>query len=112
IHPVKTYGLKFSLNGKTVGLLTDTRNFDQLAKFYGVDILIAGVVFPQPRTGIDHLSLADLRAILPSLKPAKTILTHFGLGMLKANPRLCAQNLSRELGLEVIAATDGMTLQL
>jgi phosphoribosyl 1,2-cyclic phosphodiesterase len=111
IHPVETYGLKFSLNGKSVGLLTDTGNFDQLAKFYCVDILIAGVVFPQPRTGIDHLSLEDIKDMLQSLKPEKTILTHFGLGMLKANPRLCAQNLSRELGLEVIAATDGMTLQ-
>jgi ribonuclease BN (tRNA processing enzyme) len=111
IHPVETYGLKFSLNGKTVGLLIDTRNFDQLEKFYKVDILIAGVVFPQPRVGIDHLSLDDLRTILPSVKPKKTILTHFGLGMLKANPGLCAQNLSRDLNLEVIAATDGMTLQ-
>jgi ribonuclease BN (tRNA processing enzyme) len=111
IHPVETYGLKFSLNGKTVGLLTDTRNFAQLAQFYAADILIAGVVFPESRAGIDHLSLADLRGLLPSIKPAKTILTHFGLSMLKAKPQLCAQNLSRELNLEVIAATDGMTLQ-
>jgi ribonuclease BN (tRNA processing enzyme) len=100
------------LNGKTVGLLSDTRDFDQLARFYSVDILIAGVVFPQPRPGIDHLSLEDLKNILPSIRPAKTVLTHFGLGMLKANPRLCAENLSRELNLEIIAATDGMTLQL
>jgi len=112
IHPVETYGLKFSVNGKTVGLLTDTRNFVQLARFYSTDILIAGVVFPESRPGIDHFSLEDLKALLPSVKPAKTILTHFGMAMLKANPRLCAQNLSRELNLEVIAATDGMVLQL
>jgi hypothetical protein len=58
------------------------------------------------------LSLTDLRGILPAIKPTKTILTHFGLGMLKAKPHLCAQNLSRELNLEIVAATDGMTLQL
>jgi ribonuclease BN (tRNA processing enzyme) len=112
IHPVETYGLKFLLNNKTVGLLTDTRYFAQLADFYATDILIAGVVFPEPRPGIDHLSLVDLKILLAQIKPAKTILTHFGLGMLKAKPQLCAQNLAGELKLEIAAATDGMMLQL
>jgi phosphoribosyl 1,2-cyclic phosphodiesterase len=111
IHPVETYGLKFSLNRKTVGLLTDTKIFPELTKFYRTNILIAGVVFPEPRPGIDHLSLIDLKDLLPSIKPGKTILTHFGLAMLKAKPHLCARQLSRELKLEIIAATDGLTLQ-
>jgi len=112
IHPVETYGLKFTINGKSVGLLVDTRYFSELTDFYSVDILIAGVVFPEPRPGIDHLSLADLKIMLPILKPAKTILTHFGMGMLKAKPYLAAEKLSQEFGLEIIAATDGMTVKL
>jgi phosphoribosyl 1,2-cyclic phosphodiesterase len=112
MHPVETYGLKFRINNKTAGLLTDTRYFPGLTDFYRVDILIAGVVFPEPRPGIDHLSLADLSILLPEIKPAKTVLTHFGMGMLKANPRLCAQRLSREMKLDVVAATDGLRLFL
>jgi phosphoribosyl 1,2-cyclic phosphodiesterase len=112
IHPVETYGLKFCVNNKTVGLLTDTRYFPGLTDFYRVDILIAGVVFPEPRPGIDHLSLADLSILLPEIKPEKTVLTHFGMSMLKANPRLCAKRLSREMKSDVVAATDGLRLFL
>ncbi len=112
IHPVETYGLRFTVNGKKIGLLSDTRYFSELADFYAAEILIVGVVFPEPRPGIDHLSLADLKILLPALKPEKTILTHFGMAMLKAKPHLCARDLSRELNLEILAATDGMTLDL
>lgn len=112
IHPVETYGLKFMISGKSCGLLSDTRYFPELADFYKTDILVACVVFPEPRPAIDHLSLADLRLLLPILKPQKTVLTHFGMGMLKAKPRLAARTLSDELDLEVIAASDGMVLEL
>ncbi len=110
MHRAETYGLKFKINGQSAGLLTDTRYFPELADFYIVKTLIAGVVFPEPRPEIDHLSLADLRVLLPALKPAKTVLTHFGMGMLKANPRLAAEKLSKELNLEIFAATDGLSL--
>ncbi len=110
IHPVETYGLKFSIHGRRVGLLVDTRYFSELAGFYNVETLIAGVVFPEPRPEIDHLSLADLRVLLPEIKPAHIVLTHFGMGMIKANPRLAAEKLSRELNLEISAATDGLSL--
>jgi phosphoribosyl 1,2-cyclic phosphodiesterase len=111
-HPVETYGLKFRVNDNTVGYLVDTRYFPELADFYRTDILIAAVVFPEPRPGIDHLSLEEMKILLPVLKPGKTILTHFGMGMLKIRPHMAAENLSRQLGLEVIAASDGMTVGL
>jgi len=112
IHPVETYGLKFDINGKTVGLLSDTGYFPGLSDFYRVDVLIAAVVFPQPRPGIAHLSVEDLKLLLPVLKPGKTILTHFGMGMLKAKPQLVARELSRSFNLEVIPATDGLVVRL
>ncbi|MDD5080096.1 MAG: MBL fold metallo-hydrolase [Candidatus Omnitrophica bacterium] len=116
IHPVETYGLKFKINGKEVGLLTDTRYFAQLADFYDVEMLIAGVVFREPRPGIDHLSVAELKGLILGLKSKgrlkKVILTHFGMSMLKAKPRNVAMDLARETGVDVIAATDGMTAGL
>lgn len=110
IHPCETYGLKFKIGKTNVGLITDTRYFPELADFYKTDILIISVVFYEPRKGIDHLSLKEAGMIISKLKPRKAVLTHFGMSMLKAKPLLQAEKLSGALGIEVIAAYDGMTL--
>jgi phosphoribosyl 1,2-cyclic phosphodiesterase len=112
IHPVETYGLKFNLNESSVSFLTDTRYFEGLADFYKTQIVAISVVLYEPRPAIDHLSLSDVEAFINKVRPQKTILTHFGLSMLKAKPNIRAQELSGRLGLEVIAAYDGMTLGL
>jgi ribonuclease BN (tRNA processing enzyme) len=112
IHPVETYGLKFDIKDKSVGILIDTRYFTQLKDFYRTDILIIGVVFLQPRADIDHLSLGDVKALAGKIKPAKTVLTHFGMSMILSKPDLLAKKLSNELSLQIIAAYDGMTLKL
>jgi phosphoribosyl 1,2-cyclic phosphodiesterase len=48
--------------------------------------------------------------LISSIKPKKAILTHFGMTMLKAKPHIQAEELTRRLGVEVLAAYDGMTL--
>jgi len=110
IHPCQTYGLKFNMNKTSVSLLTDTRYFKGLEDFYKTDILIICVVFFEPRPGIDHLSLPDAEQIIAAVQPKKAILTHFGMTMLSAKPHIQAQELSSKLGIEVLAAYDGMTL--
>lgn len=110
LHPVETYGIKFTLGRMSVGLLVDTRYFQKLPEFYKTDLLIIGVVFLVPRPGVDHLSMVDAEKLIREIKPKKTILTHFGMSMLKVNPHTLAQELSRKLGLEVAAAYDGMTV--
>jgi len=110
IHPVQTYGLKFKIHDTSVSLLTDTRYFKELVAFYKTDILIISVVFFEPRAGIDHLSLADAEVLIKDIKPKRAILTHFGMTMLKAKPHIQAQALSKNLGIEVQSAYDGMTL--
>ena len=110
IHPVQTFGLKFKLKDKSVGLLVDTRYFAELAEFYRTDILIVSVIFLELRPGIDHLNMSDVKNLIEKIRPEKTILTHFGMTMLKAKPHLLAEELSGELHSEVIAAYDGMTV--
>jgi ribonuclease BN (tRNA processing enzyme) len=110
IHPVETYGLKFKMNNTSISFLTDTRYFRELIDFYKTDILVISVVFFEPRLGIDHLCLADAESLIKDIKPKKAILTHFGMNMLKAKPHLQAEDLSGRLGIEVLAAYDGMTL--
>ena len=109
IHPVETYGLKFNMNNKSIGFLADSRYFKGLEEFYKTDILIIAVVFYEPRPGIDHLNIEDVKALVRDIKPKQAILTHFGMGMLKAKPHLVAEALTKELNTEVIAAYDGMT---
>ena len=110
IHPAETYGIKFKMDKTTVALLPDTRYFKELSSFYKADILILSVVFYEPRPGIDHLSLPEAQEIIKELKPKKTILTHFGMTMLKAKPHIQAEKLSDKLGVEVLAAYDGMSI--
>ena len=110
IHPAETYGIKFKMDKTTVAILPDTRYFKELSGFYKADILILSVVFYEPRPGIDHLSLFEAEEIIRQLKPKKTILTHFGMTMLKAKPSIQAQKLSNKLGAEVTAAYDGMRI--
>ncbi len=110
IHPAQTYGLKFTLGNRTVGLMTDTRFFPELTSFYRTDILIINVILLHPRPGVDHLSVEEVKILLGELRPRQTILTHFGMTMLKAKPELLAQQLAQELNLDVVAARDGMTV--
>ena len=112
IHSVETYGLKFNFGKTSVSYITDTCYFDELINCYKADIVIISVVFYEPRSGVDHLGLQDAIRIIKEIKPKAAILTHFGMSMLRAKPHEIALKISKELGINVIAAYDGMTLKL
>lgn len=106
-----TYGLRFDFK-KTVSLITDTRYFEGIEDLFKAEVVIISVVFFEERPGIDHLSFPDVKRIIRKMKPKTAILTHFGMTMLAHKPRVLAQELSQELRTEVIAAYDGMRLDL
>ncbi len=109
-HPCQTYGLKFKMGQTSVSLLADTEYFDGLEEYFRTDVVIINVVFLEPRPGVQHLCFGDVKKIVTKIKPKKVILTHFGLTMLKANPHVLAKQLSWETGLDITAATDGMSI--
>jgi len=114
-HPVETYGLKFRAAAGTVSFLVDTEPFDGLAEQYtGTDVLVLNVVLLTPRRSptVMHLDLGAARELIAAIRPRKAVLTHYGMTMLKAKPRKLAAALSEELGIEVLAASDGMRLPL
>ena len=112
-HSVETYGLVFNFNGQKVSLVADTQYFEKLPKFFKhTDILIINVVFLKAHSGIQHLDLESAGKLISEVRPKKAILTHFGLTMLKANPIKLARELTKSLGIEVIAADDGMVIGL
>lgn len=59
-----------------------------------------------------HLSLKDAEKIITANKPKLSILTHFGMTMIKAKPWEIAEQLSDKLGVKVIAASDGMEIDI
>lgn len=110
LHPVETYGLKFNMNNKSISLIGDTAFYPEILDFYKSDILIINTVFFEPRPTVQHLCFSDAKQIISKLRPKKTILTHFGMTMLRAKPYNLAEELKQELGLEIIAAQDGLSL--
>jgi len=113
-HRVETYGLNLKTSPRTISLITDTKFFPELPDLYRGEILIIHVVRLKPikDEAIDHLSIEDVKAIVRKVKPRLTLLTHFGMTMIKAKPWVVAAELEKELGLNVIAASDGMKIDL
>ncbi|NWF54262.1 MAG: MBL fold metallo-hydrolase [Syntrophaceae bacterium] len=113
-HPVETYGFNFHLPRATVSCITDAKFHSDLISQYPGEVLLLNVVLlaELPDRQIDHLTLEDVKIILKETRAQKVILTHFGTRMLEANPSKLAQRLSEESGKEVIAATDGMVLEM
>ena len=113
-HRVETYGINFKIKPHSLSLISDTKFFPDLPNLYRGEILIIHVVRLKPVADepIEHLSVEDVKTILKKTKPKLTILTHFGMTMIRAKPWEVASELEKELGLKVIAASDGMKLDL
>jgi phosphoribosyl 1,2-cyclic phosphodiesterase len=114
-HPMETYGIMFHHNGRKISFMVDTKYFPGLINEYGGShTLIMNVVRFKPHESgkVMHLSIHDVKQILSGIRPEKAILTHFGMTMLRAKPWEVAGRLSDELHVEVIAASDGMMVEL
>lgn len=114
-HQVETYGIIFDHYGRKISFMVDTKYFPDLIKHYeDSDILVMNAVrfTPHESGEVMHLCIDDVKEILSRINPGKAILTHFGMTMLKAKPWVLANELSDELGIDVIAASDGMTIEI
>jgi phosphoribosyl 1,2-cyclic phosphodiesterase len=111
-HGVETYGINFRGKTSSISLITDTDFFTGLASHFTGDILIVNVVMLEDKSTIEHLCLQEAEQIIETNKPRLAILTHFGMGMVKAKPWEIAEQLSKKLGIQVIAARDGMEVDI
>ncbi|MGD8237777.1 MAG: MBL fold metallo-hydrolase [Armatimonadota bacterium] len=113
-HTVDTYGLKFHLPELDISLIADTTFFPELVEAYRADVLIINSVLLEPalQPHIQHLCLNDARQLIGGIRPKIAILTHFGMAMIRSRPPELAEQLTAELGIETIAARDGMKFDL
>ncbi len=112
LHGVETYGLNIQGKHISISLITDTRYFNELASYYNGDVLIINVVRFEEKQGVEHLCLADVEKIIRICKPSVCILTHFGTTIIKKKPWEIATHLSEKTGVSVVAARDGMQVDL
>jgi len=112
-HPVETYGLKFYFENNIVSFISDTDYFDKIIEIYkDSDTIILNVVFYQNRDDIEHLSLDEALKIAEKIKPKKTILTHFGMSILKAKPYVLEEKIKKNLKIDIKFAYDGFNLDI
>jgi len=111
-HRVETYGMVFRAGGYTFSYIADGRYSDNLCASYEGELLIINVVLLEQRPEVDHLSIPEAGRIISELKPRVAILTHFGTTIWRAKPWQVAEELSRQTGVRVLAARDGMKFDL
>ena len=112
IHDVETYGLNMKGKETSISYIADTQYFDDIASFYQSDILILNVVLLSSSSKVKHLSVEDAKKIIIKNQPEITVLTHFGMTMIRSKPWKVAEHLSEKTGQKVIAASDGMNITL
>ena len=95
----------------TVSYIADTKYFPELAEHYRADVVIMNVVRPKP-SELDHLHAPDAEELVKAIRPRLAVLTHFGMRMLAAKPWVIAREMSERTGCKVVAATDGMLVDL
>jgi len=113
-HSVETYGVKLQTPQINLSLIADTNPFHGIADYYMGEILILNVVLYKPakHKWVQHLDLESACKIIKEVNPQLAVLTHFGHTMLKNCPWQISQRLTRELGIEIVAAYDGYQIDL
>jgi len=112
VHGVETYGLNIKGKNCSISLITDTKYFNGIESYYKGEILIINSVLIEAKDYINHLSIKDVENIISKNKPKLAILTHFGMTIIKAKPWEITEKLSKKLGINIIAANDGMEVDL
>lgn len=112
IHDVETYGIRFFGSEISLSYISDTKYFEGIESYYDADVLILNVVLLEAKDWINHLSVVDAEKIISEIQPKLSILTHFGMTMIKAKPWKIADKLSESTQSNVIAASDGLQVSL
>ncbi|MCX6844212.1 MAG: hypothetical protein NTX53_18280, partial [candidate division WOR-3 bacterium] len=97
--------------GLSLSYIADTRYFPELAEHYRADVVIMNVVRLLP-SDLDHLHAPDAEELVKAIRPKLAVLSHFGMKMLAARPWVIAREMSERTGCKVVAATDGMLVDL
>jgi len=112
-HSVEGVGFVFKTPKLNIGYSSDTEFNESIAKQYSdCDVLILNVVNPGPIRKKGNLNTKDAIDFIKVARPRLTIITHFGVEMIKQNPITEARKIEQETKTEVMAAKDGLRIRL
>jgi len=104
-------GFKFFCPKFTLSYTGDSEITEELIEaLNGTDILILNVPYPNNTAKGKNLDTESAIKIISQVRPRLSIITHFGLEMLKTDPLIEARKIQRITGIQTIAARDGLTI--
>lgn len=105
-----TIGFKLLTPKFIISYTSDTAYSNEIADQYKkTDILIINCPYHE-KTQEKQLTIEDAARLIKRTKPKLAILTHFGKKILGTDPLYIARELQKELGIQVVAAEDGMQI--
>jgi ribonuclease BN (tRNA processing enzyme) len=108
-----TIGFKFITPEFTLSYTSDTEFSNDLAKFHeDSDIMVINVVYPSDIKEKYNLNSEDALKLINKVQPKLAILQHFGIKMLSVNPLHEARELQKRTKTQIMAAKDGLSLDL
>ena len=109
VHQSETFGFRF---GDKLGWVTDTGYYDGIAEQHAANAMVIHTVLRDCIPTLPHLCIADAERIVRDAKPRTAFLTHFGMTVWRADPARVAADMAQRTGIDVRAATDGLTVEL
>lgn len=108
-----TVGFQIEHPEITISYTSDTEYFDKLGDYHqGADILIASVIRPHSDRIPGHMCGNDFAELVSEISPKMAIMTHLGMKMIQNDPEKEARRIQKKTGVRVLAARDGMHLNL
>ncbi len=110
-HGAETYGLEL---GGDIVYVSCARFEERMLELYpgNAELMIINTTFYKERPGIDHMSVEGAKRLIGELKPKIAVITHYSMEMHDKDPERVAEEMSQELGTQVISAQDYMELSI
>ncbi len=111
VFGTNSVGFRITCPDFIIGYTSDTEYRVELAtSFENVNVLIVNCKNPEPIKEEGSMNTADIIALVEKVKPALTILTGFGIKMIKHDPISEARKIQKQTGCQVMAAKDGLRI--
>jgi phosphoribosyl 1,2-cyclic phosphodiesterase len=108
-----TVGFKLKVDDFTISYTSDTGYMPELANEHkDADVLIASVIRPADDRLHGHLCTDDFAQLVEEINPKLGIMTHLGMKLIMNNPDQEAEKVRVNTGIQIIAAHDGMKIDL
>ncbi len=106
-------GFVLEADEKRIGYTSDTEYFRGIGKqFENVDLLIINCLKPESDRFPGHLTTEGAIKIINEAKPKKAVITHLGMRMLRAGPTKEANKITKQTGINTVAAMDNMQIEI